>query len=124
MFTFHSALCCYCIICFTLPFVGCWIFQFSNHTFKGDRTLKLLSSISYLGFVAVSSYISFSFSAVLVSNHTIVTQFCKDHNIGLVVVGQETLLAAGKAGVNYLDSKNQHIDSCFKMISLGFECTH
>uniref|UniRef100_A0A8C2T2L9 Trifunctional purine biosynthetic protein adenosine-3-like n=1 Tax=Coturnix japonica TaxID=93934 RepID=A0A8C2T2L9_COTJA len=34
-------------------------------------------------------------SAVLVSNHTIVTQFCKDHNIGLVVVGQESLLAAG-----------------------------
>ncbi|NXC37685.1 PUR2 protein, partial [Penelope pileata] len=34
-------------------------------------------------------------SAVLVSNHTIVTQFCKDHNIGLVVVGQEALLAAG-----------------------------
>uniref|UniRef100_A0A8C2T370 Trifunctional purine biosynthetic protein adenosine-3 n=1 Tax=Coturnix japonica TaxID=93934 RepID=A0A8C2T370_COTJA len=30
-----------------------------------------------------------------VSNHTIVTQFCKDHNIGLVVVGQESLLAAG-----------------------------
>ncbi|POI25897.1 hypothetical protein CIB84_010353 [Bambusicola thoracicus] len=60
--------------------------------------------ISNSGFVAVSSYISFSFSAVLVSNHTIVTQFCKDHNIGLVVVGQESLLAAGKAGVNYLDS--------------------
>ncbi|KFP42020.1 Trifunctional purine biosynthetic protein adenosine-3, partial [Chlamydotis macqueenii] len=34
-------------------------------------------------------------SAVLVSNHTIVTQFCKDHNIGLVLVGQEALLAAG-----------------------------
>ncbi|NWW93164.1 PUR2 protein, partial [Rhynochetos jubatus] len=34
-------------------------------------------------------------SAVLVSNHTIVTQFCKDHNIGLVIVGQEALLAAG-----------------------------
>ncbi|RLV85316.1 hypothetical protein DV515_00016088 [Chloebia gouldiae] len=34
-------------------------------------------------------------SAVLVSNHTIVTQFCKDHNIGLVVVGPEALLAAG-----------------------------
>ncbi|KFO86881.1 Trifunctional purine biosynthetic protein adenosine-3, partial [Buceros rhinoceros silvestris] len=34
-------------------------------------------------------------SAVLVSNHTIVIQFCKDHNIGLVVVGQEALLAAG-----------------------------
>ncbi|KAF2978286.1 hypothetical protein EK904_006633, partial [Melospiza melodia maxima] len=32
---------------------------------------------------------------VLVSNHTIVTQFCKDHNIGLVVVGPEALLAAG-----------------------------
>ncbi|NWW65183.1 PUR2 protein, partial [Ifrita kowaldi] len=37
----------------------------------------------------------FSFSAVLVSNHTIVTQFCKDHNIGLVLVGPEALLAAG-----------------------------
>ncbi|KFW82880.1 Trifunctional purine biosynthetic protein adenosine-3, partial [Manacus vitellinus] len=34
-------------------------------------------------------------SAVLVSNHTIVTQFCKDHNIGLVLVGEEALLAAG-----------------------------
>ncbi|NWV34429.1 PUR2 protein, partial [Grantiella picta] len=36
-------------------------------------------------------------SAVLVSNHTIVTQFCKDHNIGLVLVGPEILLAAGMA---------------------------
>uniref|UniRef100_A0A8C5NK69 PUR2 protein n=1 Tax=Junco hyemalis TaxID=40217 RepID=A0A8C5NK69_JUNHY len=35
-------------------------------------------------------------SAVLVSNHTIVTQFCKDHNIGLVVVGPEALLACGE----------------------------
>uniref|UniRef100_A0A8C3TH84 Trifunctional purine biosynthetic protein adenosine-3 n=1 Tax=Chelydra serpentina TaxID=8475 RepID=A0A8C3TH84_CHESE len=34
-------------------------------------------------------------SAVLVSNHTILAQFCKDHNIGLVVVGQEALLGAG-----------------------------
>uniref|UniRef100_A0A8C3U0H2 ATP-grasp domain-containing protein n=1 Tax=Catharus ustulatus TaxID=91951 RepID=A0A8C3U0H2_CATUS len=34
-------------------------------------------------------------SAVLVSNHTIVTQFCKDHNIGLVLVGPEALLEAG-----------------------------
>uniref|UniRef100_A0A8C3M358 Uncharacterized protein n=1 Tax=Geospiza parvula TaxID=87175 RepID=A0A8C3M358_GEOPR len=34
-------------------------------------------------------------SAVLVSNHTIVAQFCKDHNIGLVVVGPEAFLAAG-----------------------------
>uniref|UniRef100_A0A8C0VE39 Trifunctional purine biosynthetic protein adenosine-3-like n=1 Tax=Cyanistes caeruleus TaxID=156563 RepID=A0A8C0VE39_CYACU len=34
-------------------------------------------------------------SAVLVSNHTIVTQFCKDHNIGLVLAGPEALLAAG-----------------------------
>ncbi|XP_058275235.1 trifunctional purine biosynthetic protein adenosine-3-like [Hirundo rustica] len=34
-------------------------------------------------------------SAVLVSNHTIVTQFCKDHNIGLVIAGPEALLAAG-----------------------------
>ncbi|XP_074852841.1 trifunctional purine biosynthetic protein adenosine-3-like [Carettochelys insculpta] len=34
-------------------------------------------------------------SAVLVSNHTILAQFCKDHNIGLVVVESETLLGAG-----------------------------
>ncbi|XP_029459112.1 trifunctional purine biosynthetic protein adenosine-3-like [Rhinatrema bivittatum] len=34
-------------------------------------------------------------SAVLVSNHTILTQFCKDHNIGMVVVGPEAPLAAG-----------------------------
>ncbi|XP_044858296.1 trifunctional purine biosynthetic protein adenosine-3-like isoform X3 [Mauremys mutica] len=34
-------------------------------------------------------------SAVLVSNHTILAQFCKDHNIGLVVVGPEALLGAG-----------------------------
>ncbi|NWR02428.1 PUR2 protein, partial [Paradoxornis webbianus] len=36
-------------------------------------------------------------SAVLVSNHTIVAQFCKDHNIGLVIVGPEAQLAAGIA---------------------------
>ncbi|XP_053872435.1 trifunctional purine biosynthetic protein adenosine-3-like [Malaclemys terrapin pileata] len=34
-------------------------------------------------------------SAVLVSNHTILAQFCKDHNIGLVVVGPEAHLGAG-----------------------------
>ncbi|XP_067421683.1 trifunctional purine biosynthetic protein adenosine-3-like isoform X2 [Emydura macquarii macquarii] len=34
-------------------------------------------------------------SAVLVSNHTILAQFCKGHNIGLVVVGPEVLLGAG-----------------------------
>ncbi|CAM2096945.1 unnamed protein product [Caretta caretta] len=34
-------------------------------------------------------------NSVLVSNHTILAQFCKDHNIGLVVVGPETLLGAG-----------------------------
>uniref|UniRef100_A0A8C3FDH8 Trifunctional purine biosynthetic protein adenosine-3 n=1 Tax=Chrysemys picta bellii TaxID=8478 RepID=A0A8C3FDH8_CHRPI len=34
-------------------------------------------------------------SAVLVSNHTILAQFCKDHNIGLVVVGPEARLGAG-----------------------------
>ncbi|XP_030058386.1 trifunctional purine biosynthetic protein adenosine-3-like [Microcaecilia unicolor] len=34
-------------------------------------------------------------SAVLVSNHTILTQFCVDHNIGMVVVGPEAPLAAG-----------------------------
>ncbi|KAM9174155.1 trifunctional purine biosynthetic protein adenosine-3-like [Pangshura tecta] len=34
-------------------------------------------------------------SAVLVSNHTILAQFCKDHNIGLVVVGPEARSGAG-----------------------------
>uniref|UniRef100_A0A8C7DSM1 phosphoribosylformylglycinamidine cyclo-ligase n=1 Tax=Naja naja TaxID=35670 RepID=A0A8C7DSM1_NAJNA len=34
-------------------------------------------------------------SGVLISNHTILSQFCKDHNIGCVIAGPETLLAAG-----------------------------
>ncbi|KAG9262168.1 trifunctional purine biosynthetic protein adenosine-3 [Astyanax mexicanus] len=34
-------------------------------------------------------------SAVSVSNHSILAQFCKDHNVGLVVVGPEVPLAAG-----------------------------
>ncbi|XP_067849317.1 trifunctional purine biosynthetic protein adenosine-3 isoform X2 [Heptranchias perlo] len=34
-------------------------------------------------------------SAVSVSNHAILAQYCKDHNIGLVVVGPEGPLAAG-----------------------------
>ncbi|XP_039599395.1 trifunctional purine biosynthetic protein adenosine-3 [Polypterus senegalus] len=34
-------------------------------------------------------------SAVSVSNHSILVQYCKDHNIGLVVVGPEAPLAAG-----------------------------
>ncbi|XP_076838612.1 trifunctional purine biosynthetic protein adenosine-3 [Brachyhypopomus gauderio] len=34
-------------------------------------------------------------SAVSVSNHAILAQYCKDHNVGLVVVGPEAPLAAG-----------------------------
>ncbi|XP_042316347.1 trifunctional purine biosynthetic protein adenosine-3-like [Sceloporus undulatus] len=34
-------------------------------------------------------------SAVLISNHTILAQFCKDHNIGFVIAGPEATLAAG-----------------------------
>lgn len=30
------------------------------------------------------------------SNHAILAQFCKDHHVGLVVVGPEAPLAAGK----------------------------
>ncbi len=30
------------------------------------------------------------------NNHTILAQYCKDHNVGLVVVGPEVPLAAGK----------------------------
>uniref|UniRef100_A0A7M4G0T6 Trifunctional purine biosynthetic protein adenosine-3 n=1 Tax=Crocodylus porosus TaxID=8502 RepID=A0A7M4G0T6_CROPO len=41
-------------------------------------------------------------SAVSVSNQAILAQFCKDHNIGLVIVGQEDLLATGI--VDYLTS--------------------
>ncbi|KAJ6662432.1 hypothetical protein lerEdw1_011845 [Lerista edwardsae] len=43
-------------------------------------------------------------SAVLISNHTILAQFCKDHNIGLVIAGPEALLAAGKIkNIPFLD---------------------
>lgn len=35
-------------------------------------------------------------SEVSVSNHAILAQFCKDHHVGLVVVGPEVPLAAGK----------------------------
>uniref|UniRef100_A0A8C1UEG3 Trifunctional purine biosynthetic protein adenosine-3 n=1 Tax=Cyprinus carpio TaxID=7962 RepID=A0A8C1UEG3_CYPCA len=34
-------------------------------------------------------------SAVSVNNHTVLAQYCKDHNVGLVVVGPEVPLAAG-----------------------------
>ena len=34
---------------------------------------------------------------VSVTNHAILAQFCKDHNVGLVVVGPEVPLAAGKS---------------------------
>ncbi|XP_075994504.1 trifunctional purine biosynthetic protein adenosine-3 [Genypterus blacodes] len=34
-------------------------------------------------------------SEVSVSNHTILAQFCKDHHVGLVIVGPEVPLAAG-----------------------------
>uniref|UniRef100_A0A803SLF4 phosphoribosylformylglycinamidine cyclo-ligase n=1 Tax=Anolis carolinensis TaxID=28377 RepID=A0A803SLF4_ANOCA len=34
-------------------------------------------------------------SAVLISNHTILAQFCKDHNIGFVIAGPEVMLTAG-----------------------------
>ncbi|KAL1282885.1 hypothetical protein QQF64_001688 [Cirrhinus molitorella] len=34
-------------------------------------------------------------SEVSVNNHTILAQYCKDHNVGLVVVGPEVPLAAG-----------------------------
>ncbi|XP_032412486.1 trifunctional purine biosynthetic protein adenosine-3-like [Xiphophorus hellerii] len=34
-------------------------------------------------------------SEVSVSNHSILAQFCKDHHVGLVVVGPEAPLAAG-----------------------------
>lgn len=34
-------------------------------------------------------------SAVSVSNHSILAQYCKDHNVGLVLVGPEVPLAAG-----------------------------
>uniref|UniRef100_A0A670K0J3 Trifunctional purine biosynthetic protein adenosine-3 n=1 Tax=Podarcis muralis TaxID=64176 RepID=A0A670K0J3_PODMU len=34
-------------------------------------------------------------SGVLISNHTILAQFCKDHNIGFVIAGPEPLLVTG-----------------------------
>ncbi|XP_032413116.1 uncharacterized protein LOC116716305 [Xiphophorus hellerii] len=38
-------------------------------------------------------------SEVSVSNHSILAQFCKDHHVGLVVVGPEAPLAAGSSGI-------------------------
>lgn len=38
---------------------------------------------------------------VSVSNHAILAQFCKDHHVGLVVVGPEVPLAAGKLPPSY-----------------------
>lgn len=51
-------------------------------------------------FLNSTFYFNFDFnvclhSEVLVSNHTILAQFCKDHHVGLVVVGPEVPLAAG-----------------------------
>lgn len=43
----------------------------------------------------LTRYISLH-AEVSVSNHTILAQFCKDHHVGLVVVGPEVPLAAGE----------------------------
>lgn len=88
LFLLHSVV---TTLMFHLALYG--LFHF-NHTFtemekRHSRLLPLIYALE-------SSFKCFSFSAVLVSNHTIVTQFCKDHNIGLVLVGPEALLAAGK----------------------------
>ena len=39
---------------------------------------------------------------VSVSNHSILAQFCKDHNVGLVLVGPEVPLAAGRQPISLL----------------------
>lgn len=36
---------------------------------------------------------------VSISNHSILAQYCKDHNVGLVVVGPEVPLAAGSQSI-------------------------
>uniref|UniRef100_A0A8C8BZG3 phosphoribosylamine--glycine ligase n=1 Tax=Oncorhynchus tshawytscha TaxID=74940 RepID=A0A8C8BZG3_ONCTS len=41
---------------------------------------------------------------VSVSNHTILAQFCKEHSVGLVVVGPEVPLAAGECMVDDLQA--------------------
>lgn len=50
------------------------------------------------------------FLAVSVSNHAILAQYCKDHNVGLVVVGPEAPLAAGKCVLLY--SATLHVCLC------------
>ncbi|XP_066561898.1 trifunctional purine biosynthetic protein adenosine-3 [Amia ocellicauda] len=47
------------------------------------------------GNAGTSSCGKISNSEVSVSNHAILAQYCKDHNVGLVVVGPEVPLAAG-----------------------------
>lgn len=50
----------------------------------------------------VTVLLPLSFHAeVSVSNHAILAQFCKDHHVGLVVVGPEVPLAAGKLPPSY-----------------------
>lgn len=41
------------------------------------------------------NYESLSRAEVSISNHAILAQFCRDHQVGLVVVGPEAPLAAG-----------------------------
>nr|XP_057908498.1 trifunctional purine biosynthetic protein adenosine-3 isoform X1 [Doryrhamphus excisus]XP_057908499.1 trifunctional purine biosynthetic protein adenosine-3 isoform X2 [Doryrhamphus excisus] len=47
------------------------------------------------GNAGTANYGKISNSEVSVSNHAILAQFCKDHHVGLVVVGPEVPLAAG-----------------------------
>lgn len=61
--------------------------------------LKYVCSLTALMSCFLSnSHFAFLLSpAVSVSNHAILAQYCKDHNVGLVVVGPEVPLAAGKS---------------------------
>lgn len=65
------------------------IFSEVQKCFSHIFTLFALFSISIFGRLLCVSEVS-------VSNHSILAQFCKDHHVGLVVVGPEVPLAAGE----------------------------
>ncbi|ETE73170.1 Bifunctional purine biosynthetic protein purD [Ophiophagus hannah] len=58
-------------------------------------------------------------SGVLISNHTILSQFCKDHNIGCVIAGPETLLAAAVLSEPFSISLLGIVDD---LVAAGIQC--
>lgn len=61
---------------------------------KHNSDIINLNNSLYYVLVCISQHV-FLLADVSVSNHAILAQFCKEHHVGLVVVGPEVPLAAG-----------------------------